>query len=239
MTSGYIGYILSTLEVCFNYLKDPTRREALVELGRENGRLWTLINEVQPDRRLARFEKKIEIKERNEVVLRRVDECLKALHSTWDLSGEYWMCPLFSRNTKGETYLAVALKRMNRELMQLIFESDTLVTIEDLLEEVDVKRRSIFVLALDLNHSFTEELIQMLLLNDLTPSELTRLNRRVDYKGRTIGHLITCLNNWDMPQMDKLLKMIDWSIKDDKGFTPSFPCSEAMTISNMRTLFVE
>lgn len=220
LTSGYIGYILSTLEIALNYFNDSTQRDGLIQLGRENYELWNLINDVKPSRTLSREGEKIKIKLKNEELFICINEKLINLYDNLETNeGEFnWSSSLFARNSQGHTYISMSLNKRNEDLMDVLFELNG-ITLDDLIEEVDIKNRSVFTLSMELNHLFTTFLVQMLLGSKSTKAEVEKLVNMRDYKGRTMGHLITGLNNWEIPNLEFILQSIDWSIKDKSGFS--------------------
>lgn len=221
LTSGYLGYILSTFEVMLNYFNDTSQRDTLIQMGKSNFELWNLIKEIQPSRILSREHEKVKTRLKNEQIFIQITQKLTELYSKLQEKEEEfdWNSSLFARDTQGHTYISISLNKRNEHLMDVLFELNG-ITLDDLIEEIDIKNRSVFTLALELNHPFTPILLQIFLENKPTTSEIINIVNKQDYRCRTMGHLLTGLHNWNIPYMDQILKVIDWSIKDKSGFSP-------------------
>lgn len=221
LSTGYVGYILSTLEIALNYFSSRNHLEHLIHLGKENNKLWSLIGDVNEDRVLGDSLIKKQNKNENQPIFETLREIFRGYDDEFtNLSSWH---TTFALNTTGESYLFMAAKRQNFELMSLIFEFDNLVTIDDLLDEIDIQGRTIFSFVLETSHPFASIFVDMLIENMQYDSFLFEpvetMVKVKDYRGKTFGHWITGVQNWKSESIDQILKMIDWKLRDNNGLS--------------------
>lgn len=224
--SGYVGYVLSTLEIAINYFYDISQREGLIKHGQANCELWGIIKEIKPSRSLSRNKEKRRVQKENRKLLYKLDEVLQQLYedTTQNEPDLYWTSSLFARDTQGRTYLSLSVNKRNDELMNVVLGK---VTIDDLLEEVDIKGRTLLGSALELNHTISGILVGMLLASKVSDKELRAVVNRQDYRLRSVGHVMSGLKDWKFAEIGRLLDAIDWGVRDMNGVSPLMSLSRA------------
>lgn len=239
LSLGFEGYILSTFEVAIKSFQ--SQLPVLLSHCQNNLDLWSLLN-VNKDKYLSNRDKKLQNHKNDVESIEKLKKHLHKLHAlpATLMGDDCDTNPLFACTVLGETYLSLALDKMNTPLLECIL---SLVAIDDLINETNIFNQSFLVKSLSICHPFADVILEIMWLN-CTSTELENILHKVDHKGKTFGHYLAHLpiNIWNDSHsllLEPILELIDWDWKDNNGLTPLMNILKCYDLDKYETILTK